>query len=68
LWDFSVRRIKVTRILLVILFVSISSMGVWAVPDIVDVSPTAPYDRFTIFESLAFFWVAVIGVVVFLRM
>jgi hypothetical protein len=43
-------------------------MSAWAVPNIVDVSPTAPYDRFTIYESLAFFWVAIIGVVVIIRM
>ncbi len=57
-----------TRILLTLLFVCAGCSVVWAAPDAVEVSPSAPYDRFTILESLAFFWIGILGTVVIIRM
>lgn len=34
----------------------------------VTVFPSAPYDAFVIYESLAVFWIAIIGLVVIIRM
>lgn len=31
-------------------------------------TPSAPYDKFIIFESLALFWIGIIGLIVIIRM
>lgn len=34
----------------------------------VEVFPSAPYDRYIIFQSLALFWIAIIGLIIIIRM
>ena len=31
-------------------------------------TPSAPYDRFIIFETLALFWIGIIGLIIIIRM
>jgi hypothetical protein len=48
------------------------TVAVWAAPtpaaEQIAVFPAAPYDGFIIYESLAVFWIAIIGLIVILRM
>ncbi len=34
----------------------------------VEVFPSAPYDRYIVFQSLALFWIAIIGLIIIIRM
>lgn len=34
----------------------------------IEVIPSTPYERFIIYETLAFFWIAIIGLIVIIRM
>jgi len=34
----------------------------------VEVFPSAPYDRYIIFQSLTLFWIAIIGLIIIIRM
>ena len=34
----------------------------------IEVFPPVPYDRFIIFETLAVFWIAIIGLIIIIRM
>jgi len=34
----------------------------------VEVFPSAPYDRYIIFQSLVLFWIAIIGLIIIIRM
>jgi hypothetical protein len=34
----------------------------------IEVSPSSPYDRFTIYETLAFFWAGILGLIVIIKM
>lgn len=34
----------------------------------IDVFPAAPYDRFIIYQTLAIFWVGIIGLIIIIRM
>ncbi len=43
------------------------SVPLWA-GDAIELSPPGSYDRYIIYESLAIFWVAIIGLIVIIRM
>ena len=47
-----------------VLSVSLSA----AVEERIELSPSAPYDRFIIFQNLTIFWLAVIGLIVIIRL
>jgi hypothetical protein len=34
----------------------------------IELSPSAPYDRFIIFQNLAIFWIAIIGLIILIRL
>jgi len=34
----------------------------------IDVFPAAPYDRFIIYQTLAIFWIGIIGLIIIIRM
>ena len=39
-----------------------------AAPESLNLSPSAPFDRFLVTETLVLFWIAVIGLIVIIRM
>ena len=45
----------------------VSRAGLYA-QDKVEIFPTAPFDRFIIFETLAIFWLGIIGLVVIIKL
>lgn len=56
------------KILLACAFIFIHVATLWAQQEIIEVFPSVPYDRHIIFQSLAFFWIAIIGLVIIIRM
>jgi len=50
-----------------VLFVLLSAAAA-AAAEKIDVFPTTPYDGYIIYESLAVFWIAILGLVVIIRM
>ena len=39
-----------------------------AAPDSIALSPSSPFDRFMVMETLTLFWIAIIGLIVIIRM
>jgi hypothetical protein len=56
------------KILFACAFMLINTVTLWAQQETIEVFPSAPYDRHIIFQCLAFFWMAIIGLVVIVRM
>ena len=48
-------------------FVLLSAASSWAAEPVA-VFPEVPYDRFIVYESLAVFWIFIIGLIVIIRM
>ena len=48
--------------------VALASSKVFAQPENIEVFPSAPYDRYIVYEILALFWAGIIGLVVIIRM
>jgi hypothetical protein len=55
-----------------IVFLILFSPALWSLmssaQEKIALTPAAPYDRFIIFESLALFWIGIIGLIVIIRM
>lgn len=59
---------KTTRHLILSVVIMLSTaISLWAEENI-EVFPSAPYDRFIIYQSLVFFWIGIIGLIVIIRM
>jgi hypothetical protein len=61
-WQLAIR-----KILLSIVLIFITTTPLWAQEN-VETFPSAPYDRFIIFHTLAIFWIAIIGLIIIIRM
>jgi hypothetical protein len=55
------------RIIFTLSLIFTNTLNLWA-QDKIEVFPTAPYDRFIIFQTLAIFWIAIIGLIIIIRM
>jgi hypothetical protein len=55
-------------IIAIVLFATAALPIAWAAQERIDLSPSAPFDRFVVMETLALFWVAIIGLIVIIRM
>ncbi|MBA4418749.1 MAG: hypothetical protein C0392_12705 [Syntrophus sp. (in: bacteria)] len=51
----------------IILFI-ISAKGITWAQNTIEVFPSASYDRFIIFQTLALFWIGIIGCVIIIKM
>lgn len=49
-------------------FVITNITALFAAPTSIDVFPSAPYDRYIIYEMLVLFWAGIIGLVIIIRM
>ncbi len=58
----------IRKILFACAFILINAATLWAQQETIEVFPSAPYDRHIIFQSLALFWVAIIGLIIIIRM
>lgn len=59
---------KTTKHLILSAIITLSAaVPLWAEENI-EAFPSAPYDRFIIYQSLAFFWIGIIGLIVIIRM
>ncbi|HOV90172.1 MAG TPA: hypothetical protein PKW07_05605 [Syntrophorhabdaceae bacterium] len=61
---------KIKKILYLSIITTISSaiaIPLWA-EEKIEVFPSAPYDRFIIYQTLIFFWIGIIGLIVIIRM
>ena len=54
-------------IFLILLNLALCSL-VSAAQEKIALTPSAPYDRFIIFETLALFWIGIIGLIIIIRM
>jgi hypothetical protein len=58
----------IQKILLACAFILINTVTLWAQQETIEIFPSAPYDRHIIFQFLVFFWIAIIGLVIIIRM
>jgi hypothetical protein len=56
-----------SRILFLFTTFFFTAKALWA-EEVIAVAPSAPYERFIIFQTLAIFWAGIIGLVVIIRM
>jgi len=58
----------IRKIILFCFIITLASSKVFAQPENIEVFPSAPYDRYIIYEMLALFWAGIIGLIVIIRM
>lgn len=56
------------RIIFAVSFFFANALDLFAQDKAIEVFPSAPYDRFIIFQALALFWIGIIGLIVIIRM
>jgi hypothetical protein len=54
--------------LIVAFITTMASIGSVFAEEKLELSPSASYDRFIIFQNLAIFWIAIIGLIVLIRL
>jgi hypothetical protein len=55
------------HIIIIVLLMLSATETPWAL-DAIEVSPSASYDRFIIFQTLAIFWIGIIGCLMLIKM
>jgi len=50
------------------LIISFFFEGILRAEESIPVAPSAPYERFIIFQTLAIFWIGIIGLVIIIKM
>jgi hypothetical protein len=55
-------------VLITAFITTLASLGRVFAEEKIELSPSAPYDRFIIFQNLAIFWIAIIGLIVLIRL
>jgi hypothetical protein len=58
----------VKGLVLSLLFMLGNAALAWAQQDKIQTSPPGSYDRFIIFESLAVFWLGILGLIIIIKM
>jgi hypothetical protein len=53
---------------IIALITTLVSFGNVFAEEKIELSPSAPYDRFIIFQNLAIFWIAIIGLIILIRL
>ncbi|MCX5811684.1 MAG: hypothetical protein NT178_03965 [Proteobacteria bacterium] len=57
----------IIKIIVLLVTILMYTTLLWS-QDKVAVFPAAPYDRFTIYQTLAIFWIAIIGLIIIIKM
>jgi hypothetical protein len=58
----------IKKLILSCFVMALAASKLFAQQEIIEISPSAPYDRYIVYEMLALFWVGIIGLVVIIRM
>jgi hypothetical protein len=58
----------IRKLILFCFIIVLVSSKVFAQPENIEVFPSAPYDRYIVYEMLALFWAGIIGLIVIIRM
>jgi hypothetical protein len=58
----------IKKLILSCFFIALATSKLFAQQEIIEIFPSAPYDRYIIYEMLALFWVGIIGLIVIIRM
>jgi hypothetical protein len=56
---------KICLFLLILLF---HAGCLWAQQEKIELSPSAPYERYIVFQNLAIFWIAILGLIIIIKM
>jgi TRAP-type C4-dicarboxylate transport system permease small subunit len=59
---------KKTACLIIVAVILLLSGGVYGAQETIELSPSAPYERFIIYQNLVIFWIAIIGLVVIIKL
>jgi hypothetical protein len=58
----------IKKLILSCFFITITTVDLSAGQEIIEVFPSTPYDRYTIYGMLVLFWAGIIGLIVIIRM
>jgi hypothetical protein len=58
----------IKKLILSCFVIALATSKLFAQQEIIEIFPSAPYDRYIIYEMLALFWVGIIGLIVIIRM
>jgi hypothetical protein len=58
----------IKKLILSCFVIALVASKLFAQPENIEVFPSAPYDRYIVYEILALFWVGIIGLIVIIRM
>jgi hypothetical protein len=58
----------IRKLILFCFIIALASSKVFAQPENIEVFPSAPYDRYIVYEMLALFWAGIIGLIVIINM
>ena len=58
----------IRKLILSCFIIALATSKLFAQQENIEVFPSAPYDRYIIYEMLALFWVGIIGLIVIIRM
>jgi hypothetical protein len=58
----------IKKLILSCFVITLATSKLFAQQEIIEIFPSAPYDRYIIYEMLALFWVGIIGLIVIIRM
>jgi len=58
----------VHKILLIVVLFLVHAGALFGADQKIEVFPAAPYDRYTIYQALVFFWIGIAGLVVIIAM
>jgi hypothetical protein len=58
----------IKKLILSCFVIALATSKLFAQQEVIEIFPSAPYDRYIVYEMLAFFWVGIIGLVVIIRM
>jgi hypothetical protein len=56
------------KIALLVLMLLIDAGHLWAQQEKIELSPSSSYERYIIFETLAVFWIGIIGLIIIIKM
>jgi hypothetical protein len=58
----------IRKLILFCFIIALTISEVFAQSENIEVFPSAPYDRYVVYEMLALFWIGIIGLIVIIRM
>jgi hypothetical protein len=68
MWPIRRAKLGIVSVVVAATAVLMNSADIWAAQEKVKLLPPASFDRFIVYENLALFWIAIIGLIIILRM